>query len=140
MRTFFTSLWAFLLSAFAGGMIVQIVAEQTNATEEFILAFMAIALVAIVVAIVFFIAQLSPNPVAAVAMAGKALSALVILGGVSLLVWSFWADGLQTPDVKEGWLLFALTVPALVTVFVHWQFVRWRLRRNEPHLGRGAVT
>jgi hypothetical protein len=33
MRIFFTSFMAFFVSGFAGGLIVQILAEATNATE-----------------------------------------------------------------------------------------------------------
>ena len=53
MRIFLTSLMAFFLSAFAGGMIAQMLAVRTGATEEYILVFVAtVIVVAVVVTLV----------------------------------------------------------------------------------------
>ena len=48
MRKFFTSLLAFIISGFAGGLVAQELAVITNAQEEYILVFMASVLVTIV--------------------------------------------------------------------------------------------
>ena len=139
MRTFFTSFWAFWLSFFAGGLIVQLIAEKTNATEEFILAFMAFALFLLVVTVVFFVAQLMANPLSAVATAAKGLLILFAVLGVALLAFSFWAGGMRDLQPKEAWLLVAFIVPPFVLVWVQWWFVRWRVARTPDNFGRGVA-
>lgn len=138
MRTFFTSFWAFWLSFFAGGLIVQIIAETTYATEEFILAFMSYALLLCMVTLVFFVAQLMSNPQGAVSIAAKGLLIVLTVLAAALLLWSILADGIHVPEPKEAWLLVALIVPPFVLVLFQWWFVRWRLRRTEPQFGRSA--
>ncbi|WP_245438057.1 hypothetical protein [Mesorhizobium sp. WSM4312] len=61
MRKFFTSLFAFFISWFAGGLTALGLATATEAREEYILVFMASALVTIVVTIVFFVAKFFSN-------------------------------------------------------------------------------
>lgn len=135
MRTFFTSFWSFWLSFFAGGLIVQLIAEKTNATEEFILAFMSFALLLLIVTGVFFAAQLMSNPLSAVSTVAKFLLVVLAVLGVTLLAFSFWADGAHAPRSKETWLLIAMIIPPFVLVLVQWWFVRWRLRRVPLHSG-----
>jgi len=138
VRTFFTSFWAFWLSFFSGGLIVQIVAEATHATEEFILAFMSYALLLCIVTVVFFVAQLMSNPQATVSTVAKWLLVVLAVLAAALVGWSVLADGIHVPQPKEAWLLVGLIVPPFVLVLVQWWFVRWRLRRIEPQFGRGA--
>jgi len=129
---------AFWLSFFAGGMIVQIIAEKTYATEEFILAFMSYALLLCIVTLAFFIAQLMSNPLAAVSKVAKWLFVVLAVLAVGLLILTVWADGMHIPQAKETWLLVALVVPPFVLVLVQWWFVRWRVRRTPPQFGRAA--
>ncbi|MFB9982529.1 hypothetical protein ACFSQQ_12785 [Mesorhizobium kowhaii] len=49
MRTFFTSLFAFILSGLAGGLVAQWLAIATGAEEEYILVFMFSVLVTFMV-------------------------------------------------------------------------------------------
>ena len=82
MRIFFTSLIAFFLSGFAGGLVAQALAVWTGATEEYILVFAAIALVVAIVTFVFFIAQFFGNATNAV---NRAAVALLILFAIALI-------------------------------------------------------
>lgn len=137
MRVFLTSLMAFVISGLAGGMIAQVIAERTNAGEEFILAFMASALVTLVTTGLFFIAQLFSDQARAVSVVGRVLAVIMLLIGVALLLLTVWGGGLHVPTDKESWFLIGLVLPGLVTVLVHWWFVRWRVRRTPQAFGRG---
>lgn len=139
MRTFFTSFWALLISGFAGGIIVQIIAEKTYATEEFILAFVLSALVTFVVTVLFFIAQLRSNPSSAVGTLGKWLAILWGALVAALLVFVVASGGAGQSGSKEAWLLVALIVPGFVTILTHFWFVRWRVARQPPQFGRGIA-
>jgi cytochrome c biogenesis protein CcdA len=141
VRIFLTSLIAFFLSAFAGGMVAQVLAVKTGAGEEYILVFMAVALVAMAVTLVFFIAQFFANAVKAVNIVAVVL---VVLLGLMLAGVAGWTI-LQSPEHRASQgdisIIAGLFLPNLVTVIVHWLFVLWRLRRRPnaetPRFGRG---
>ena len=130
MRTFFTSLFAFILSGLAGGLVALWLAIATNADSEFILVFMASALVTIVATVAFFIAQFVPNPQRAINLTGLVGVALFVLAGIGLIAWTF-----SQPPGKAQWsgdLHFGagLVLPSIATVIVQWLFVGWRVRRG----------
>ncbi|RWC34200.1 MAG: hypothetical protein EOS27_00795 [Mesorhizobium sp.] len=130
MRIAFTSLFAFILSGFAGGLVAQLLAVATHAQEEYILVFMASALVTICVTIVFFIAQLSSNASAIINWLALCAIVLFALIGLGLIGWTF-----SQPVDKRQWggdlpIVAGMVLPNLATVLVHWLFVRRRLRRG----------
>ena len=130
MRKFFTSLFAFFISWFAGGLVALGLAIATDAQEEYILVFMASALVTIVVAIVFFVAQFFSNAPAIIDWLALCTIVLFVLVGLGLIGWTF-----SQPVDKRQWgsdlpIVAGLVLPNLSTVLVHWLFVRWRVGRG----------
>jgi ethanolamine transporter EutH len=130
VRKFFTSLFAFLLSGLAGGLVAQWLAVAANADVEFILAFMVSALVTIVATIVFFIAQFMANPQRAINLSALVGVALFVLVGIGLIAWTF-----SQPPGKAQWsgdlpVVAGLVLPSIATVLVQWLFVGWRVRRG----------
>ncbi|MBZ9684415.1 MULTISPECIES: hypothetical protein [unclassified Mesorhizobium] len=127
MRIFFTSLFAFLISGLAGGLIAQWLAVATGAEEEYIIVFMFSVLVTFVATFIFFVAQLTNDPVAAVARAGKwtliAFVALLVL----LVALILYSDSSAAKDIP---MVAGLGLPGLVTIVIHWLFVRWRVKRG----------
>jgi hypothetical protein len=130
VRKFFTSLFAFFISWFAGGLVALGLAIATDAQEEYILVFMASALVTIVVAIVFFVAQFFSNAPAIIDWLALCTIVLFVLVGLGLIGWTF-----SQPVDKRQWgsdlpIVAGLVLPNLATVLVHWLFVRWRVGRG----------
>ncbi|MER9348956.1 hypothetical protein [Mesorhizobium sp. M0227] len=130
MRIFFTSLMAFFLSGLAGGLVAQQLAVATHAQEEYILVFMTSVLVTIVATIVFFIAQLFSNAPTIINWLGLCAIVLFVLIGLGLIGWTF-----SQPVDKRQWggdmpIVAGLVLPNLITVLVHWLFVRWRVGRG----------
>ena len=130
MRKFFTSLFAFFISWFAGGLVALGLAIATDAQEEYILVFMASALVTIVVTIVFFVAQFFSNAPTVINWLALCAIVLFVLTGLGLIGWTF-----SQPVDKRQWggdlpIAAGLVLPSLATVLVHWLFVRWRMRHG----------
>jgi len=94
VRKFFTSLFALILSGLAGGLVAMWLAIATNADSEYILVFMLSALVAIVLTVVFFIAQFMSDPQRAVNLTALVAVALFVVIGIGLIAWTFS----QPPD------------------------------------------
>ncbi|GLQ77444.1 hypothetical protein GCM10007881_09600 [Mesorhizobium huakuii] len=127
MRKFFTSLFAFFISWFAGGLVALGLAIATHAQEEYVLVFMASALVTIVVTIVFFVAQFFSNAPTIIDWLALCAIVLFVLVGLGLIGWTF-----SQPIDKRQWgsdlpIVAGLVLPSLATVLVHWLFVRWRM-------------
>jgi len=130
VRKFFTSLFAFFISWFAGGLVALGLAIATDAQEEYILVFMASALVTIVVTIVFFVAQFFSNAPTVINWLALCAIVLFVLTGLGLIGWTF-----SQPVDKRQWggdlpIAAGLVLPSLATVLVHWLFVRWRMRHG----------
>jgi energy-converting hydrogenase Eha subunit C len=130
VRTFFTSLFAFFISGFAGGLVALGLAIATHAQEEYILVFMASALVTIVVTILFFVAQFFSNATTIINWLALCAIVLFVLAGLGLIGWTF-----SQPVDKRQWggdlpIVAGLVLPSLATVLVHWLFVRWRVSRG----------
>ena len=140
MRTFFTSLVAFILSGLAGGLVVQWLAIATGAEEEYILVFMFAALVTCIVTFIFFVAQFTTDPVAAVAMTGKWLLIVFVVLLALLVALILYADSSAAVVKKDIPMVAGLGLPGLVTIILHWLFVRWRVRRRliKTQVGVGA--
>jgi NADH:ubiquinone oxidoreductase subunit 6 (subunit J) len=140
MRIVFTSLMAFFLSAFAGGMVAQMLAVWTNANEDYILVFMATVLVVMAVTLVFFVAQFSGNAARAVNWAAIVLLLLLAVMLLGLLGWTFSQPPAQRALKSDLAIIGGLMLPNVTVIVVHWLFVRWRLghRVEEPRFGRGT--
>jgi hypothetical protein len=137
VRIFFTSLMAFFLSAFVGGMVAQILAVWTNAAEEYILVFMAIVLIVMAVTFVFFVAQFFSN--AAVNWAAICLLAAFAVMLLGLLGWTFSQPPAQRALKSDLAIIGGLMLPGVTVIVVQWLIVRWRAPRPaEPRFGRGT--
>ena len=130
MRTFFTSLFAFFISGFAGGLVAQQLAVATGAEEEYVIVFMFSVLVTFVVTFVFFVAQLMNDPVAAVARTGKWTLIVFVVLLVLFVALILYSDSSAAVVKKDMPMVAGLGLPGLVTIIVHWLFVRWRLKRG----------
>jgi hypothetical protein len=133
VRKFFTSLFAFILSGFAGSLVALELAVATHAQEEYILVFMASAFVTMVVTIVFFVAQFFSNAPTIINWLALCAIVLFVLIGLGLIGWTF-----SQPTDKRHWggdlpIVAGLVLPSLATVLVHWLFVRWRVRHGLIH-------
>nr|WP_276315348.1 hypothetical protein [Mesorhizobium jarvisii] len=111
-------------------MVALGLAIATDAQEEYILVFMASALVTIVVTIVFFVAQFFSNAPAIIDWLALCTIVLFVLVGLGLIGWTF-----SQPVDKRQWgsdlpIVAGLVLPNLSTVLVHWLFVRWRVGRG----------
>lgn len=140
MRTFFTSFMAFFLSLLFGAIVAVGLAINTDAHEEYILVFIACGLVTTVVTILFFIAQFVPNPLKAINWVGIGTFVLFVLIGFGLIGWTF-----SQPPEGRDWggnlpIIAGLVLPSLVTIAVHWLFVRWRVMRGQADFGRGEAS
>ncbi|TPM41894.1 hypothetical protein [Mesorhizobium sp. B2-3-4] len=132
MRKFFTSLFAFVLTGFAGGLVAQWLAVAADAQEEYILVFMASMLVTFVVTFVFFVAQFMNDPLAAVATSGKWLLIVFLVLIALLIALILYTDSSAAVVKKDMPLVIGLALPGLVTIITQWLFVRWRVRRGWP--------
>ena len=139
MRIFFTSLMAFLLSGFAGAMVAQWLAVATNAADEFILVFVASAMITIGVTMAFFIAQFFTDTARAVNRTAFAALVMFAITLVMLIGWSYTAAGRTEITSQDLPMIAGLIVPGLATILVHWLFVRWRVKNSQPSFGRPST-
>ncbi|WP_137934209.1 hypothetical protein [Mesorhizobium comanense] len=137
MRIVFTSLFAFIISGFVGGLVAQELAVATGAEEEYVIVFMFSVLVTFVVTFVFFVAQLMNDPVAAVAMAGKWTLIVFVVLLALLVVLILYSDSSAAVVRKDMPMVAGLGLPGLVTIIVHWLFVRWRVKRGIAEIKAG---
>jgi hypothetical protein len=140
VRKFFTSLFAFILSGLAGGLVAQGLAVATDADVEYILVFMASALVTILVTVALLIAQFMSNPQSAINLTSLIAVAFFVLVGVGLIAWTF-----SQPPGKSQWssdlpIVAGLVLPGLATVLVQWLFVGWRVKRAQAGFGRSSAN
>ena len=140
MRKFFTSLFAFILSGLAGGLVVQQLAVLTDATEEYIVVFAATALIIVVVTVIFFLVQFRPEPVQAV---DRMLWWLLGMFGLILLAlvgWTFSVPAENRATASDLSIVAGLILPGVAAIIVQWLFVRWRLKRSAAGFGRGGAS
>ena len=139
MRKFFTSLFAFVLSGFGGGLVAQELAVATGAEEEYIVVFMVSVLVTLVVTVVFFMAQFMADPAMAVAKAGKwslIVFAVLLILLVGLVLYTDASTNVMKRDVP---MVAGLILPGIVTIIVQWLFLRWRVGRVQAGFGRSGA-
>ncbi|MDX8517783.1 hypothetical protein [Mesorhizobium dulcispinae] len=140
MRKFFTSLFAFILSGLAGGLVVQELAVLTGATEEYILVFAATVMIIIVVTVAFFLVQFRAEPVRAV---DRMLWWLLAIFGALLIAlagWTFSVPAENRATASDLSIVAGLILPGIVAIIVQWLFVRWRLKRSAAGFGRGGAS
>ena len=137
MRKFFTSLFAFIISGFVGGLVAQQLAVITDAQEEYIIVFMFSVLVTFVVTFVFFVAQLMNDPVAAVARTGKWTLIVFLVLLVLFVALILYSDSSAAVVRKDMPMVAGLGLPGLVTIIVLWLFVRWRVKRGAAVMKAG---
>jgi uncharacterized membrane protein len=140
VRKFFTSLFAFLLSGLAGGLVVQELAVLTDATEEYILVFAATVMIIIVVTIGFFLVQFRAEPVRAVDRMFRWLLAIFAIIVVALAGWTFSVPAENRATASDLSIVAGLILPGVVAIIVQWLFVRWRLKRSAAGFGRGGAN
>lgn len=140
MRKFFTSLFAFLLSGLAGGLVVQELAVLTGATEEYILVFAATVMIIIVVTIGFFLVQFRAEPVRAVDRMFRWLLAIFAIIVVALAGWTFSVPAENRATASDLSIVAGLILPGVVAIIVQWLFVRWRLKRSAAGFGRDGAN
>ncbi|TIO52625.1 MAG: hypothetical protein E5X80_06545 [Mesorhizobium sp.] len=139
MRKFFTSLFAFILSGLAGGLVVQELAVLTDATEEYILVFAATLMILIVVMIAFFLVQFRAEPVRAVDRMFGWLLAIFAIILVALAGWTFSVPPENRATASDLSIVAGLILPSVAAITVQWLFVRWRLKRSSAPFGRDGV-
>jgi hypothetical protein len=139
VRIFATSLLAFFVSLFAGGMIAQLLAVETGGQEEWILVFMVTALVAMVMTIVFFIAQFRADQSRAAGTAAKWSLIVFAILLVGLVIWTIWAAGMDRAG-NDLPIIAGLVLPSVAIILVQWLIVRWHALRGtaQPRFGRGS--
>ena len=140
MRKFFTSLFAFLLSGLAGGLVVQELAVLTGATEEYILVFAATVMIIIVVTIGFFLVQFRAEPVRAVDRMFRWLLAIFAIIVVALAGWTFSVPAENRATASDLSIVAGLILPGVVAIIVQWLFVRWRLKRSTAGFGSDGAN
>ncbi|KUM24648.1 hypothetical protein AU467_05890 [Mesorhizobium loti] len=140
MRKFFTSLFAFVLSGLAGGLVVQELAVLTGATEEYILIFAATVMIIIVVTIAFFLVQFRTEPIRAVDRMLRWLLAIFAIVLVALAGWTFSVPAENRATASDLSIVAGLILPGVVAIIVQWLFVRWRLKRPVAGFGRGGAS
>ena len=124
------------LSFLAGGIVAQQLAVATGATEEYILVFIAVVLLALVFALVFFIAQFARNARRAVDATAKWSLAIFALLLVVLLGFEYWAVGSDMDKMKADLPIVAgLFLPGVAIILVDWLFVRWRVGAPRLEVG-----
>jgi high-affinity K+ transport system ATPase subunit B len=124
------------LSFLAGGIIAQQLAVATGAREEYILVFIAVILLGLVFALVFFIAQFATDARQAVDAAAKWSLAIFALLAVALLGFEYWAVGGDMAMLKADLPIVAgLILPGLAIILVDWLFVRWRVGAPRLEVG-----
>ena len=139
MRKFFTSLFAFILSGSAGGLVAEELAVATGAEEEYIIVFMVSVLVTLVVTFVFFMAQFMADPAMAVAKAGKwslIVFAVLLILLVGLVLYTDASADVMKRDVP---MVAGLILPGIGTIIVQWLFVRWRVGSAKTGFGRSGA-
>jgi len=140
VRKFFTSLFAFLLSGLAGGLVVQELAVLAGATEEYILVFAATVMIIIVVTIGFFLVQFRAEPVRAVDRMFRWLLAIFAIIVVALAGWTFSVPAENRATASDLSIVAGLILPGVVAIIVQWLFVRWRLKRSAAGFGRDGAN
>jgi hypothetical protein len=140
VRKFFTSLFAFLLSGLASGLVVLELAVLGGATEEYIVVFAATVMIVIVVTIGFFLVQFRAEPVRMVDRMFRWLLAIFAIILVALLGRTFWVPAENRATPGDLSIVAGLILPGVVAIVVQWLVVRWWLKRPAATFGRDGAS
>jgi hypothetical protein len=141
VRAILTSLMAFFLSLLAGIFVAQWLALATGATEEFILVFASVPVLAVVFALVFLLPQVIGRTRASIDRAGKWSLAALVVAIAALLAFELWAVAGDTAKLGADLPMIAgLVLPGLAIVLVDWLFVRWRVGMRREGFGRNGTV
>jgi hypothetical protein len=141
VRAILTSLMAFFLSLLAGIFVAQWLALATGATEEFILVFASVPVLAVVFALVFLLPQVIGRTRASIDRAGKWSLAALVVAIAALLAFELWAVAGDTAKLEADLPMIAgLVLPGLAIVLVDWLFVRWRVGMRREGFGRNGTV
>ncbi len=132
MRNLLTAIVAFLASALAGSIVVYVIAVETRAQEEFILAFSAIAPLGLVVVLPLLVASYMREPRRAVSRVARWLLALMAILLAALFGYAFYAAQSRTGIVRDLPVLAGISIPAIVILAMQWLVFRWRARPAAP--------
>lgn len=102
--------------------------------------FMLVVLVAMVVTVAFFVAQLLSNAATAIRVVGRALIGLFVVGGAALVGWSLLYGGSLDTTRSDLPFIAGLILPGIVVVAMQWIIVRGfqRARADNIQFGRGT--
>lgn len=133
------SLLAFFVAAFCGGMVAQVLAVSTGATEEFILIFVATATIAIAITVPFFIAQFFDPPRRAVDRVAVALVIAFFILLLALVLWTLSVPYEQRTSGSDFKIYAWLILPNLTTIAAHWLVMRAMQPRGPANFGRSEA-
>ena len=143
MRSFLTSLLALIVSLLFGAVIVQWLAERSDGSEEWLVAYGLAILVAGTVTVVFFIEQLAFGTRKAAYVAALILIAIFVLVAGTLVWGSIALSSGPADAAQDAPLIAGIVLPGLVIILLQWLIVRWRAPRapepaTVPRFGRGG--
>ena len=124
MRRFFASLLALVASFAVEGLVAQFLAVWTGAGEEFIVVFFLIAPIALVTALLFFVAQFFADAFKAVDRTAGALLAIYLVACAALVAWTLTQPPAQHEWSGELGMIAGLILPGLAIIGVQWLIVR----------------
>jgi hypothetical protein len=133
------SLLGFFVGAFCGGMVAQVLAVSTDATEEFILVFVASAFVAIAITVPFFVAQFFDRPRHAIDRVAVALVLALLVLIVAVVAWTLTLPAGEQGAGSELGIYAGLILPNLTAIGAHWLVVRAMQPRASAAFGRHAA-
>ena len=125
MKTFLTLVLAFVLSLFAGGMVVQIVAEAVRGDEAFIIAYAVMPVFVTLSMLVLTIVYKITHRARAVGLAAGVMAGLLLLAATGAILFDYAATGSR---------IWARSVPLFGSVAVGGSLAvaiqYWLLRRR----------
>jgi hypothetical protein len=122
---------------------VQVLAERTGGTDEWLVAYGLAILVAGAVTVVFFIEQLVIGTRNAAYVTALILTAIFVLVA-GMLVWASFALSTGPAEaVRDAPLIAGIVLPGLAIILIQWLIVRWRVPQSaempvQPRFGRGG--
>lgn len=139
MRLVVTVVLALILSWLGGSAAATLIADWARGDEGFILAFMAIPLAGLVVAVVFLGASIRPVPALAINRVGVATIGMLAVLSAALSVFEIFVNGSLAAAWRGVQLYIGIFGSIAAVVLVQWLIFRLRLRpvQSQMLFGRG---
>lgn len=128
MKTFFVFLGAFLLSAFAGGLVVQSVAVWAKGTEEYILAFAALPMIAVISIVVVWLVYVIGRSRRGLDIAAVSMIAVLALLALAATGFDYASVGMRALR-QTGPLMGSIAVGGSLAIAIQWWLVGRRKKR-----------